>query len=295
MSTEEGNKKLGWIVALLAVAVLVLGGLLYLRSEEKQAVELEKQALTIELADMKADLLSQMGANDSLNAFIQYETQRLSGLIDSINTVNVENKKQLTAYRGRLAGMKKQNAALVAQLDSTNAAYAALKLREQMIADSLNAAVDANAALAGQNSGLRETVEKGQQLVIATSSVQAVRIANNGKERKTRRAGKADQLNVCITLAKNRIAEQGETTLYAKWIGPNGKPVDAPEANLAVVGGERSNFNGSTVVNFTGEATEVCIAAGRATDAPVELGAGIYTVAVMTDSYLVGTVAVELK
>ena len=295
MSTEEGNKKLGWVVALLAVAVLVLGGLLYLRSEEKQAVELEKQALTIELADMKADLLSQMGANDSLNAFIQYETQRLSGLIDSINTVNVENKKQLTAYRGRLAGMKKQNAALVAQLDSTNAAYAALKLREQMIADSLNAAVDANAALSGQNTGLRQTVEKGKQLVIATSTVQAVRIANNGKERKTRRAKRADQLNVCVTLAKNRIADQGETTLYAKWIGPNGKPVDAPEANLAVVGGERSNFNGSTVVNFTGEATEVCIAAGRATDAPVKLGAGIYTVAVMTDSYLVGTVAVELK
>jgi transcriptional regulator of heat shock response len=181
MSTGEGNKKLGWVVALLAVAVLVLGGLLYLRSEEKQAVELEKQSLTIELADMKADLLSQMGANDSLNAFIQYETQRLSGLIDSINTVNVENKKQLTAYRGRLAGMKKQNAALVAQLDSTNAAYAALKLREQMIADSLNAAVDANAALSGQNTGLRQTVEKGKQLVIATSTVQAVRIAKKWK------------------------------------------------------------------------------------------------------------------
>jgi len=191
--------------------------------------------------------------------------------------------------------MKKQNAALVAQLDSTNAAYAALKLREQMIADSLNAAVDANAALSGQNTGLRQTVEKGKQLVIATSTVQAVRIAKNGKERKTRRAKRTDQLNVCVTLAKNRISDQGETTLYAKWIGPNGKPVDAPEANIAVVGGERSIFNGSATVNFTGEATEVCIVAGRATDAPVELGAGIYTVAVMTDSYLVGTVAVELK
>jgi hypothetical protein len=219
----------------------------------------------------------------------------LGALIDSINTVNVENRKQLTAYRSRLAGMKKQNDALVAQLDSTNAAYAALKLREQMIADSLNNAMDANANLQGQNTGLRETVEKGQQLVIASSTVEAVRIASNGKERKTRRAKRADQLNACITLAKNRIAEQGETTLYAKWIGPNGKPVDGPEANVAVVGGERSNFNGSTTVNFTGEATEVCIAAGRAVDAPVELAPGIYTIAVMTDNYLVGTVAVELK
>ena len=295
MSTEEGNKKLGWVVALLATAVLVLGGLLYLRSEEKNTLELEKQALTIELSDMKADLLLQMGANDSLNGFIQYETQRLGALIDSINTVNVQNKKQLTAYRSRIAGMKKQNDALVAQLDSTNAAYAALKLREQMIADSLNNAMDANANLQGQNTGLRETVEKGQQLVIASSTVQAVRIASNGKERKTRRAKRADQLNACITLAKNRIAEQGETTLYLKWIGPNGKPVDGPEANVAVVGGERSNFNGSATVNFMGEATEVCIAAGRAVDAPVQLSAGIYTIAVMTDSYLVGTVAVELK
>ena len=295
MSTEEGNKKLGWVVAILALAVLVLGGLLYLRSQENNTLELEKQALTIELSEMKADLLSQMGANDSLNGFIQYETQRLGALIDSINTVNVQNKRQLTAYRSRLTRMKKQNAALVAQLDSTNTAYAALKLREQIIADSLNNAMDANANLQGQNTGLRETVEKGQRLVIASSTVRAVRIASNGKERKTRRAKRADQLNVCITLAKNRIAKQGETTFYAKWIGLNGKPVDGPEGNVAVVGGERSNFNGSATINFTGEATEVCIAAGRAVDAPVQLPPGIYTIVVMTDSYLVGTVAVELK
>ena len=295
MSTDEGNKKLGWVVALLAVSVLVLGGLLYLRSEEKNTLELEKQALTIELSDMKADLLSQMGANDSLNGFIQYETQRLGALIDSINTVNVQNKKKLTAYRSRISRMKKQNDALVAQLDSTNTAYAALKLREQMIADSLNNAMVANANLEGLNTGLRETVAKGQQLVIASSTVQAVRIASNGKQRKTRRAKRTDQLNACITLAKNRIAEKGETILYAKWIGPNGKPVDGPEENVAVVGGERSNFNGSTTLNFNGEATEVCIAAGRAVDAPVVLASGIYTIAIMTDNYLVGTVAVEMK
>ena len=295
MSTEEGNKKLGWVVAVLAVAVLVLGGLLYLRSEEKNTLELEKQALTVELSDMKADLLSQIGANDSLNGFIQYETQRLGALIDSINTVNVQNKKQLTAYRSRIAGMKRQNDALVAQLDSTNAAYAALKLREQMIADSLSNAMDANSNLQGQNTGLRETVEKGKQLVITSSTVQAIRIASNGKERKTRRAKHTDQLNTCITLAKNRISERGETTLYAKWIGPNGRSVDGPEANIAVVGGERSNFNGSARIDYSGEAKKVCITANRALNTPVELAPGIYTIAVMTDSYLVGTVAVELK
>lgn len=295
MSTGRGSKKLGWVVALLALGTMVLGGFLYLKSEEQKELELEKQELTMELSEMRADLALQKGANDSLNSFIQYETQRLGSLIDSLNTVDVQNKKQITALRSRVSGMRKQNDALVAQLDSTNAAYAALKLREQMIADSLNNAMNANANLQGQNLGLRNTVEKGQRMVIASSTAQAVRLRNNGKERKVRFAKRTDQLNVCITLAKNRIVEQGETTLYAKWIGPNGKPVDGPEENLAIVGGERSNYNGSATVNFSGEPTEVCIVAGRAVDAPVELTPGIYTVAVMTDSYLVGTVAVELK
>lgn len=295
MSTGRGSKKLGWVVALLALGTMVLGGFLYLKSEEQKELELEKQELTMELSEMRADLALQKGANDSLNSFIQYETQRLESLIDSLNTVDVQNKKQITALRSRVSGMRKQNDALVAQLDSTNAAYAALKLREQMIADSLNNAIDANANLQGQNLGLRNTVEKGQRMVIASSTAQAVRLRNNGKERKVRFAKRTDQLNVCITLAKNHIVEQVETTLYAKWIGPNGKPVDGPEENLAILGGERSNYNGSATVNFSGEPTEVCIVAGRAVDAPVELTPGIYTVAVMTDSYLVGTVAVELK
>ena len=295
MSTGRGSKKLGWVVALLALGTMVLGGFLYLKSEEQKELELEKQELTMELSEMRADLALQKGANDSLNSFIQYETQRLGSLIDSLNTVDVQNKKQITVLRSRVSGMRKQNDALVAKLDSTNAAYAALKLREQMIADSLNNAMNANANLQGQNLGLRNTVEKGQRMVIASSTAQAVRLRNNGKERKVRFAKRTDQLNVCITLAKNRIVEQGETTLYAKWIGPNGKPVDGPEENLAIVGGERSNYNGSATVNFSGEPTEVCIVAGRAVDAPVELTPGIYTVAVMTDSYLVGTVAVELK
>jgi len=295
METESGNKKLGWVVAFLAVAVLVLGGLLYVRSEEKNALELEKQSLTIDLSEMQAELLSQMGANDSLNGFIQFETQRLGSMIDSINAINIQNKRQLRSYRNRLADIKKQNDALVAQLDSTNTAYAALKLREQMVADSLNNAMDANAELQGQNTGLRQTIKKGQQLVIASSTIQAVRIANNGKERKTRRAKRTDQLNACITIAKNRIAAKGETILYAKWISPDGKPIDGPETNLAVVGGEMTNFNGSGTLNFTGEAKEICISLGRAVDAPVELESGVYTVALMTDSYLVGTASVELK
>jgi hypothetical protein len=97
---------------------------------------------------------------------------------------------------------------------------------------------------------LPRPVAKGKQLVIATSTTEAFRIAGNGKMRRTRRASKADGITACITLAKNRIAATGEETLYVKWIGENGKPVDAPEQNQALVGGEQSGFNGKAVVKF---------------------------------------------
>ena len=56
-------------------------------------------------------------------------------------------------------------------------------------------------------------------------------------------------MNVCITIAKNRIADSGERTLYVKLFAPNGKAVDAPEKNMAVAG-ENSGYNGMAKVNF---------------------------------------------
>ena len=294
--SSEGNKgRFGILIGAMAVAVIALGVMLYLRSEENHKLDLEKQSLAMELTIMKEDLLSQVGENDSLNAFIQYETTRLSTVIDSINSVNVQNKKQLTNYRYRLSGMKKENASLVSRLDSTNTAYAILKLREQMVADSLNNAIAANQNLTGRNSSLTTTVAQGKQLVLASSKLTPVRITGSGKERSTKKAKRTDRINVCVTLAKNRIADQGERVLYVKLFAPNGKPVDAPESNKAVVGGEQSGFNGSAKITYTGDAQEICIAANRATDAPIKLTSGIYTAAIMTNSYVVGTVAIELR
>ena len=294
--SSEGNKgRFGILIGAMAVAVIALGVMLYLRSEENHKLDLEKQSLAMELTIMKEDLLSQVGENDSLNAFIQYETTRLSTVIDSINSVNVQNKKQLTNYRYRLSGMKKENASLVSRLDSTNTAYAILKLREQMVADSLNNAIAANQNLTGRNTSLTTTVAQGKQLVLASSKLTPVRITGSGKERSTKKAKRTDRINVCVTLAKNRIADQGERVLYVKLFAPNGKPVDAPESNKAVVGGEQSGFNGSAKITYTGDAQEICIAANRATDAPIKLAPGIYTAAIMTNSYVVGTVAIELR
>ena len=295
MSSEGKKGRFGIFVGAMAVAVIALGVMLYLRSEENHKLDLEKQSLAMELTIMKEDLLSQVGENDSLNAFIQYETTRLSTVIDSINSVNVQNKKQLTNYRYRLSGMKKENASLVSRLDSTNTAYAILKLREQMVADSLNNAIAANQNLTGRNASLTTTVAQGKQLVLASSRLTPVRITGSGKERSTKKAKRTDRINVCVTLAKNRISDQGERVLYVKLFAPNGKPVDAPESNKAVVGGEQSGFNGSAKITYTGDAQEICIAANRATDAPIKLAPGIYTAAIMTNSYVVGTVAIELR
>lgn len=295
MSSEGKNGRFGILIGAMAVAVIALGVMLYLRSEENHKLDLEKQSLAMELTIMKEDLLSQVGENDSLNAFIQYETTRLSTVIDSVNSINVQNKKQLTNYRYRLSGMKKENASLVSRLDSTNTAYAILKLREQMVADSLNNSIAANQNLTGRNASLSTTVAQGKQLVLASSRLTPVRITGSGKERSTKKAKRTDRINVCVTLAKNRIADQGERVLYVKLFAPNGKPVDAPESNKAVVGGEQSGFNGSAKITYTGDAQEICIAANRATDAPVELAPGIYTAAIMTNSYVVGTVAIELR
>ena len=275
---------------------------MFLRNTKNTALELEKQSLTIELSEMRSDLLLQMGINDSLNEVVQKEAQKLSALIDSVNFINAKSKKTLSIYQSKIAVLRSQNNRMIVQLDSANEAYTALKLREQMVSDSLERAMNTNEELAsdnnnlrGANRGLSDKLRKGQQLVISSSVVQPMRFASNGKDRKTRRAKRTDQLEVCIDIAANKIAEIGEVTLYAKWLDSKGKLVAGPEDNVAMVGGEYSNYNGETGFVFDGENVNVCILAKRSINSMIELSPGIYTIAVMTDSYLVGTVAVELK
>ena len=302
MGPEVNKERSSLILILLAVGVLALGVLLYLRTEENHNLELDKQELTVQLNGLKDDLLDQLGQNDSLNSFIKEETRRLGAIIDSINSVNVDNKKSLTNYRYRLSNLKSQNAELVEKLDSTNKAYAALKLREQIVVDSLNSAISVNKELSGRNDALSKTVaegneliQKGKQLVIATSTASASRLTASGKERNTKRAKRTDRINICITIAKNKIAEPGERNVYVKLYGPDGKVVDGPENNIAVVAGEMSGYNGMSRVNFQGQAAECCIVASRSMTSPLELEPGIYTASVMTDSYELGKVSIELK
>ncbi len=292
---SQKSNKLGIVVILLALSVVALGVLLYLRSEQNHELTLEKQSLTQELDHLKEDLLAQLGENDSLNNFVELEVARLSAIIDSINTVNVDNKKLMTSYRNKVYQLKSDNKALVARLDSLNDAYAALRLREQMVADSLANALMENSNLSQENTGLRETVKQGKQLVATGFQLEAVRIARNGRERKTRRASKADRLKVCFTVPENKIAPRGSHTFYVRWFDSKGKPVDAPGSNLAIVGGQEGGFNGKTNITYMGTEVRVCIDAERAEDAPIDLPDGMYTVAIYTDEYLMGTGAVELK
>lgn len=292
---SDRNSKLGWVVAVLALAVIALGVLLYLRTEETHDLEMEKQELTLELDGLKEDLLAQMGGNDSLNSFIEAEVSRLSAVIDSINHVGVENKKLITSYRGTVYRLKNANKELVAQLDSANRAFEDLKVRERLVADSLANALIENQNLDQQNRGLSETVQQGKQLVATAFSIEAVRIARSGNERKTKRASKADRLKVCFTVPENKIADKGAETLYIKWFDTKGKPVDAPGANTGIVGGAESGFNGKTSIKYMGTEMQACIDVNRAEDSPVELPAGIYTVAVYSKDYLMGTGAIELK
>lgn len=309
MGPEVNQERSSLILILLAVGVLALGVLLYLRSEENHNLELDKQELTVQLKGLKNDLLDQLGQNDSLNSFIKEETKRLSAIIDSINSVNVDNKKSLTNYRYRLSNLRTQNAELVEKLDSANKAYAALKLREQIVVDSLNSAISVNKELSGRNKELsgrnnvlsktvaegNELIQKGKQLVIATSTASASRLTASGKERNTKRAKRTDRINICITIAKNKIAEPGERNVYVKLFGPDGKVVDGPENNIAVLAGEMSGYNGMSRVNFQGQAVECCIVASRSMTSPLELEPGVYTASVMTDSYELGKVSIELK
>ena len=150
-------------------------------------------------------------------------------------------------------------------------------------------------ALNQANSTLSGTVARGKQLVLATSSNEGLRITRSGRERRTKRANKVDVFRACVTLAENRIADKGQYVLYMRILGADGKPIEAPEKNIAVMNGKRMNYHGMASVDYTGAAKEVCLDGVRSTNSAVDLEGGVYTVEVYTERYKVGTTTIEFR
>lgn len=293
MADTSQNRVKNIIIALLVLAVVIVGYLLTRSSGQVEDLESQKNDLIVELEAERSKLLALKSDNDSMAVFITSESERFNIMIEELKQDKDFNQKKYDEYRAKANQMKKQNERLTAQVDSVNKAYQALQIEKQVVEENLEGEVVKNAELTDENTVLKKDVAVGSMLQLSKLNSAAYKVKGGGKETETNKASGATRIKACFTVAKNMIATKGERTVYMR--------VTTPDLKVIAAKGEANNtfsFNGQPLMYSAKQALfyeqdiiESCINMDKESD----FAAGEYTVELYTEGYKLGETKVILK
>ena len=255
------NNKLIWgIIAALAVALVVVGILLFKQNRDHaqyvEQVEIEKQRDELEreyaeLADQYALYEGQKMVlnNDSLIAKLEAEQIKVQRLYDELKSVKNTSAARISELKKELETLRGIMRVYVAQIDSLNIANK--KLREE------NATVKRKYREVEETAGeLRREREELTEKVTRASKLDAVNVRVTPLNKRGKSAKKikdTTKLQITFSIAKNVTAEVGEKYIYARIAKPDGDILVKNATDVFPFEGSEIPYSCRKLVEYTGE------------------------------------------
>ncbi|GAA4231821.1 hypothetical protein GCM10022291_05100 [Postechiella marina] len=293
---ENSTGSTGLKVALGIALVLFLATGFYTMNlykesnETKKELTEEKQLVMNDLNAMAKQYDEAIGENDIANSNLIQARERIQGLIDSLS-ISETNVKSLWKYKNRYRSLQKEMDVLLAQNDS-------LRVENSYLATSLDSTrvrleerTMFTDSLLVQNTALAEVVENAAILGTVGLKGFGVIERTSGKLIPTERAGRADKIRVCFTVAKNGLVQAGDQELYVQVIDPKNNTLGS---NQQVVFGDKT-LNYSIISKFNYENTNLNICEFVASRGENKFEKGRYMVNVYNEKDLVSTSEFTLK
>ena len=219
-----------WTVAGIIICML-LGGIFYLyRSLDEQVkvnkdmqelAELDKKEMQNEyeqFARQYSEMKTQI-SNDSIVAQLSQEQLRTQQLLQELKQVKANDAREITRLKKELATCRAVIRSYVLEIDSLN------RLNENLTAENTRVRGQYEAATR-QIEGLNQEKSSLSQKVAIAAQLDAVGISlsmNDKKGKATKKIGKAKNLQVNFSIAKNPTASNGVKTVYVRILTPNGQ------------------------------------------------------------------------
>jgi cell division protein FtsB len=264
MENQENQQSKSPLKAVVIVlALLLLGSLFYIFKLTNDAKSLEttvsktlteKETVMKDLSELKATYDAAIAENTSMSDELIAEREKVVGLMTQLEKSKgdvasmYKYKQQVSGLQSRMNTLiaevdtlKKENAGLTSNLDSTNV----------ILAESKNY----NQTLVGQNEELSKTVEKASKLTVLNLKTTAFKKKNSGKEISTEKASRADVLKVSFTIAENQVAKSGDKSYYVQVIDSKNNVLgDKASVNF---GSELLTYSFESVVKFENKTVDV--------------------------------------
>ena len=251
-----------------------------------ELAELDKKEMENEYQDF-ANQYSEMMTkinNDSIIAQLTQEQLRTQQLLKELKETKSADAREITRLKKELANVRAVLRQYVIQIDSLNRLNQHLTAENTKVKADLEASNRANEVLSADKASLTEKVAIAAQL--DASNINLTPINKRGKTEK--KVGKAKQLKVDFTIARNVTAQSGIKTVYVRITTPTGTTLAAgnfPYEN------KNLQYSIKKQIEYNGENTPVTVY----WNIHEVQSAGTYRLALFCDGQMIGQKAFNLK
>lgn len=285
---EQSLKKV--MYALIAVAVLLAGGLAYIWYQKSSLVKeltIEKQELTEQMVALQNDYATLSSDYDDINLQLDSSRLEVQMLIEKITQTEATNRSKIRQYEKELGTLRSIMRNYIVQIDSLNT------LNKQLTADAAAARREAAESRRKQEE-LSKTVESlsGQVAAGAVIKARGLRMeAYNSSDKVTDRSSRVVRLLTTLSLVENDLAPVGPVRVYIRVKGPDGILLTNDTQRTFEVDGEPMICSASREVDYQGKEVELSIYLNDITG----YVKGIYTVEAYTDQTRLGSAELMLR
>ena len=287
----ENEKKMKTIVVVLAAVAVVLAGILAWiwvdRNGMIGSLKIEKEELKGQMLQLKSDYEGLSSSNDTLNAHLSAEREKVVQLIERVQNTDVKNRTKIREYEKELGTLRSIMRGYIKQLDSLNTLN--IQLRE----DASVARTEARESRQKFNELQTTTDEYAKQVQIGSvlkgRGVMVTAINSSNKD--TDRSSRTAKLRTCLSLVENSIAYKGPRRIFVRIKGPDGILLTSGQEQIFTVDGEQMIYSASREVDYQGSEIEICIFYGGSPS----FVKGVYTVDVYTEESKLGSADLLLK
>ncbi|MGE5421119.1 MAG: hypothetical protein ACM3UT_13095 [Chloroflexota bacterium] len=256
---ESGNGKTP--VGMIAMSVILGVLLIFLifmyfdqrhkRVEMETALTEEKDSLANELRGMVHAYDTMKTNNDTLNAGLVKERQRIVDLLK----VNASNVQLIKRYKSEITTMRDIMKSYIVQIDSLNTRNKALFQENTEIRAQVDEMRNINTELSQARENLNSKVEVAS--VVMATDVVATMQNKNGKD--TKRLNYLAKLRICFMLRANPIASAGTKNVYLRILRPDSLVISTSADNLFEFQANQLVYSAVRQVEYMNEDIDMCI------------------------------------
>jgi FtsZ-binding cell division protein ZapB len=289
--TPAPNRKPTIILTILVVIMAVGLILLYMQYSKmktdnaivQEALEEQKNSLTIELKDMMSEYEGLKSDNDSLNKQIDKQQDRIKNLL----SINRDNLEKIKLYKKELGTLRDIMKSYIVQIDSLNTRNQKLIVENTEVKTALDESRKNNEDITKEKEDLNSKV----QMASVMSAKNVIGSALNKRGKDTPRASRTAKIKVCCTIRENPLIPAGDKEVFMRISRPDDMVLAASEQDMFDFEGTQIVYSAKRSVTYENKDVDMCLFYENA----AQLIPGTYKTDIFCEGKMIGTGTFTLK